>query len=397
MFIPVNQLKLKRYPPTQDKSLQAWNAADELLIEHLNETLATKSEPDLMGRCLLLNDQFGSLCCALQAIAPVYWSDSFLSSKAILLNLKRNSHQPNVQLAKPQVLKPEFSCKDSGIQFSVDQYPTWPPLNKLSLVVMRVPKHNSLLEFQLAQIRPWLSEQTQVVAAGMTKEIHNSTLAIFEKYLGSTQTSPAKKKARLIFSQVESRPLANIDLASYKLQSEDLTIYSLPGVFSRNQLDIGTQVLLPYLPKLNAEQKAVDLGCGNGVIGALIAKQQPLCQVYLTDESWLAVASAKLTFSQNNLNNGHFFHTDSLHGLPEKTFDYIFCNPPFHQQNTQTLDIAIGMFKQAAQRLKPGGELLVVANRHLKYQGILSKNFSRVQSLAKDSQFSVWQASSPRP
>ena len=50
---------------------------------------------------------------------------------------------------------------------------------------------------------------------------------------------------------------------------EDLTIYSLPGVFSAAELDTGTGLLLSTIDN-KIKGKVLDLGCGAGVIGSMI-------------------------------------------------------------------------------------------------------------------------------
>ena len=62
---------------------------------------------------------------------------------------------------------------------------------------MRVPKSLALLEDQLLRLAPAVHEGTVVVGTGMVKEIHTSTLQLFERILGPTRTSLAEKKARL--------------------------------------------------------------------------------------------------------------------------------------------------------------------------------------------------------
>ena len=69
---------LDRYPPEQkNRSLQAWDAADELLVETALPLL--QSGPATL---LLLNDQFGALAAALASYQPVQVSDSYISQLA---------------------------------------------------------------------------------------------------------------------------------------------------------------------------------------------------------------------------------------------------------------------------------------------------------------------------
>ncbi len=401
-------INLQRYPKTRDKSLRAWSAADEYLLAHLSDLQLPETT-----NILILNDQFGALTCHLSQYNLTVWTDSFLSKNAIKENLKAN------QLAKARSDKKaiRFVNQTTEILGAKDQF---------DLVIIRVPKHNSLLQFQLATIRSHLTIETKIIAAGMSKDIHKSTLKIFEQEIGATTTSLAKKKARLIFSEYKSegkRP-TNLPRSSYHLKAFDISVIGLPGVFSRDHLDIGAQVLLQYLPPTNGPQKLIDLGCGTGVLGCVAAKQNPKLIVTFCDESWLATESAKQTFQANRLNlphsaeenstkkdsadkevmteliqstrNADFITTDCLQGLSDNSYDFVLCNPPFHQQNVQTLSIANKMFSQAAEKLNQSGELRVVANRHLKYRPLLSSYFSQVKLISNNPKFVVWLAKDPK-
>jgi 23S rRNA (guanine1835-N2)-methyltransferase len=386
--IPLSELTLKRYPLTQDQSLQAWNAADELLLEQVKLNF----KQDLVSKpinCLIINDQFGCLTTSLNELAPLFWTDSFLSQEAIKRNLELNI------VTGSSLGEANKTIKSTPFSLYLKDKSRAP----FDLLLIRIPKHNSLLEYQLKQIKPLINNQTKIIAAGMTKEIHNSNIKLFESYLGRTTTSLAKKKARLIYSQfdqIENSTESGSDCKSYNLDKYGISIFGLPGVFSRDKLDIGTQVLLDHLPEVGPQESVIDLGCGNGILGAIIANKQPASVVLLADESEMAVTSAKLTFEHNELTNGQFIQTDILQGVSRNVFDYVVCNPPFHQQNVQTLSIAKNMFKQSAQCLKPSGELRVVANRHLKYFPMLKSYFSDVQAISNNHKFTVWLAKKPK-
>jgi len=371
---PIEKLTLRRFPKTKDASLKAWNSADEYLIEWISRLSILSSE-----RVLIINDQFGALTCALSSYQPYYWTDSFLSKTAIENNLKANDLNSNV--------------------FHINQCEQTIPDNLIfDLVIIRIPKHNSLLDFQLKSLSAHIDQDTKIIAAGMTKEIHKSNLNLFEKNIGPTKTSLAKKKSRLIFSIPSQSSKSFHDLiqtssTQYKINQHDLSIIGLPGVFSKDSLDIGTRVLLQYMPTTQPNQKLIDLGCGTGVLGTFAAKQNPELTVTFTDESWLAVESARQTFKRNTNSSAEFLVTNVLDGLPNNFFDHILCNPPFHQQNVQTLSIARTMFKESAKKLNTSGELRVVANRHLKYRSYLNQYFSKVEVISNDPKFVVWLAS----
>ena len=62
---------LERFPPNaEEEALQAWEAADEYLLQQVN---------DVDGLTLIFNDGFGALACALAERNPVSINDSFIS------------------------------------------------------------------------------------------------------------------------------------------------------------------------------------------------------------------------------------------------------------------------------------------------------------------------------
>src|SRR3546814_3736999 len=92
---------------------------------------------------------------------------------------------------------------------------------------------------------------------------------------------------------------------------------------------------------------------------------------------------------------GFHWH-DVTAGLAQR-FDVIVTNPPFHAQgNAARPDIGRRFIAVAAEALKPGGRLWLVANRHLPYESVLDASFgsarlrseehtSELQSLMRNS------------
>ena len=63
---------LERYPKSDN--LQAWDAADELILQELN------NRPSMADKkILILGDSFGALTIALKELAPLSYVDSFVS------------------------------------------------------------------------------------------------------------------------------------------------------------------------------------------------------------------------------------------------------------------------------------------------------------------------------
>ncbi|CAM5618036.1 Ribosomal RNA large subunit methyltransferase G OS=Streptomyces cyaneofuscatus OX=66883 GN=rlmG PE=3 SV=1 [Streptomyces cyaneofuscatus] len=118
----------------------------------------------------------GALATALAAHRPVQISDSYLARRATLANLARNgADQDAVRL---------LSSRDT-------------PPDRIDVLIVRVPKSLAFLEDQLHRLAPAVHAGTVIIGTGMVKEIHTSTLKLFERIIGPTRTSLAVRKARL--------------------------------------------------------------------------------------------------------------------------------------------------------------------------------------------------------
>ncbi|HFF8978984.1 TPA: 23S rRNA (guanine(1835)-N(2))-methyltransferase RlmG [Serratia marcescens] len=363
------QLELERYPQQEESTqLQAWEAADEYLLQQLENV-------DIGGRpVLIFNDNFGTLACALHAHRPYSVSDSYMSQLATRHNLKLNGLDPE-----------QVTLLDS-----LAELPAAP-----AVVLIRVPKALALLEQQLRALRHVVTEDTLIVAGAKARDVHTSTMQLFEKVLGPTRTSLAWKKARLIFCQAaDIVPPAAAETTNWTLDGTDWLIHNHANVFSRGSLDIGARLFLDHLPRgLNGH--IVDLGCGNGVIGLAALVQNPEAQVTFVDESYMAVASSELNVEHNlpqELDRCQFEVNNALAGIERESVQAVLCNPPFHQQHAITDHTAWQMFCDAKRCLQVGGELRIVGNRHLDYHQKLKRLFGNCTLVASNKKFVILKA-----
>jgi len=361
-------LTLQRFPATDDVNpLQAWEAADEYLLQQLDDT-------EIRGPVLILNDAFGALSCALAEHKPYSIGDSYISELATRENLRLNGID-------------ESSVKFLDRTASPADYPQQP-----GVVLIKVPKTLALLEQQLRALRKVVTSDTRIIAGAKARDIHTSTLELFEKVLGPTTTTLAWKKARLINCTFNEPPLADApQTVSWKLEGTDWTIHNHANVFSRTGLDIGARFFMQHLPE-NLEGEIVDLGCGNGVIGLTLLDKNPQAKVVFVDESPMAVASSRMNVETNMpeaLDRCEFMINNALSGVEPFRFNAVLCNPPFHQQHALTDNVAWEMFHHARRCLKINGELYIVANRHLDYFHKLKKIFGNCTTIATNNKFVV--------
>ena len=374
LSMPSGSYVLERIPQTQKGDLRAWDAADELLLHTFFENHHNAVNSNIKP-LLIINDAFGALSLALNNFEIHNWSDSYLSHLAVQHNKKLNKQSSVIRCI-------------SSIEELDEKY---------HYVLIKIPKTLALLEDQLCRLKQHINDDTVLIAAAMSKHIHTSTLKLFEKIIGTTTTSRAVKKARLIFAnnnQVQKRqsPYPKI------IQDESLNLHlsNHANVFAKDHLDIGTRFFIQQLKQCPPAEHIIDLGCGNGALGIIAQRFQPQAQLHFVDESYMAIASAKENYQYDNpnspVNSATFTISNCLSQYANEkanAANLILCNPPFHQSHSIGDQIAWQMFKQSHSKLKMGGELWIVGNRHLAYYAKLKHLFGNCRTVASNKKFIV--------
>ena len=192
----------------------------------------------------------------------------------------------------------------------------------------------------------------------------------------------------------DPNPLTPSDrkMISYRMNGINFEFYTDTSVFSRNEVDFGTNLLIDTLvkdikdrgPKM---ERFVDLGCGVGIVGIVIKSCFMAFDVTGVDINSRAVALAR----ENSMLNGvncRFMSSDVMFGLREELFDIIATNPPVRAGKKTVFSF----YEQAFDRLNPGGYLYVVLQRK---QGApstmekLSDLFGNCETLAIDGGYRV--------
>lgn len=363
LSLPQGSLKLQRLPLRRKQTLQAWDSADQLALTQLQDI-----KPD--SRILLVNDHFGALATGLSALHKqlqlTVWSDSYLAQQALHHNCQLNQ-LPAVKFVEAVAT----------------------PQGPFDLVVMRAPKSHSLIQDQIKRLVPQLAADASLLLPIMVKHLDNSLYDLLTKLLGSLSASRAVKKARVLSAQPAKVSGRSPDPVIKSWQYKDFTLSHYSGVYGRKRLDEGSQFLLENFPKGDFKC-IIDLGCGNGILSLQAAKTWPHAQILGVDESYMAVASAKLNAEQNDLATTCEFKVGNcLAALANKSADLILCNPPFHQQRVVGDQLAMAMFADASRVLDTQGELWVVGNRHLSYHAKLKRWFKHIEQQGKHPKFIV--------
>ena len=363
------ELDLIRQPEQPNEPLQAFDAADEYLLNHLAE-----QQPDAHTRVLVLNDSFGALAASLvDKVTLTSSGDSFLAALALEKNLVRNGLPFDAVRVLPA------SATLTG------------PFDR---VLIRVPKTLALLEEQLIRLQGQLAPGAQVIAAAMIKHLPRAAGELLERYIGPMHASLAVKKARLLIASADDRPaIVSPYPTRYRLDEPAIELVNHANVFCREGLDIGTRAFLPHLPKNLGQARVADLGCGNGVLAIASALSNPDAQYTLVDESFMAVQSAGENWRAALGDRPMIARAgDGLAGQEAQSLDVVLCNPPFHQQQVVGDFLAWRMFQQAREALVVGGSLYIVGNRHLGYHSKLARLFRGVEQVAATPKFVILKA-----
>lgn len=165
--------------------------------------------------------------------------------------------------------------------------------------------------------------------------------------------------------------------------------YTDNGVFSKGELDFGTELLLKNFKYDNPNNKTLlDIGCGCGPIG--IYASHLGFAVDMSDVNKRAIHLSKMSLKEQGL-NANAFESDAYKNITNK-YDYIVSNPPIRVGKEKLYEIIMN----AKEHLKDGGSLWIVVRKQQGAESMLRdmKNaYKIVEVIAKKKGFFIIKAS----
>ncbi len=127
-------------------------------------------------------------------------------------------------------------------------------------------------------------------------------------------------------------------------------------LFSTFSIDHGTDILIRAIES-NNPKSILDIGCGYGPLGIILAKNNPQADVIMVDRDLLAVKYSNLNIIKNNISNAKAFGSLGVEEFKDKKFDLIVSNVP-----AKIGDEAITQqfVLQPYEQLNPNGEYWLV-------------------------------------
>lgn len=183
--------------------------------------------------------------------------------------------------------------------------------------------------------------------------------------------------------------LSNPQEINYHFKNKLFKFKTDNGVFSKQYVDFGTNLLLNSITINNIESPLLDLCCGYGVVG-IVLKSQTNKEVYATDINERAVLLTKENAKINNVNI-NVYSGNMFENIPDISFSQILLNPPIRAGKT----VVFNLYLESYNHLVINGELDIVIQKKqgkdstLKY---LKELFKEVNIINKDKGYFIIQA-----
>lgn len=350
---------LRRYPDVEASNLFAADAADRLILDEAAAALAGVGPAETT----VIGDGYGALTLGSGAVGVRVFQDSVVGERALAENAKGVG----------------YTSLPLGREL----------LEGARVVLMQLPRSLDELEEIVANIAAYAAADVRVFAGGRIKHMTPAMNLVFTRHFARLDVSLARQKSRVL---VAAEPLrGEVPPPRSEFHADlGLQVVATGSAFAGTRIDIGTRALLAALPQAAPDAStAVDLGCGTGVVAAVLARARPGVAVLATDASWGAVESARLTAAANGLANITVTRDDALSRHPDSSVDLVLLNPPFHLGGTVHTGAASKLFAAAARVLAPGGELWTVYNSHLGYRAELSRVVGPTSEFSRNRKFTV--------
>lgn len=146
------------------------------------------------------------------------------------------------------------------------------------------------------------------------------------------------------------------------------------GVFSKKNLDFGSRTLLTAVVNKKINGKVLDLGCGYGAIGIILASILDV-DVDMVDVNKRAIHLCEMNIKENKLKRAKAFISDCYNGIND-AYDYIITNPPIRAGKVKVYEM---LFK-AKEHLNKNGELIFVIRKEQGAKSVI-KDISEVANI----------------
>jgi 16S rRNA (guanine1207-N2)-methyltransferase len=362
--------RLRRRPDAEAPDLVAVDGADRLLLDESEDARLTLGQ----GELAVIGDAYGAL-----TLAAVHDGARHVRVHQDALTGERALAANAAELGVPA----EFSSLALTAELVRDA----------RVVLVRLPRSLDALRDVAGLIAAHAAPDAVVYAGGRVKHMTLAMNDVLRESFATVDVTHARQKSRVL---VARGPRGGRDPQPATAVVDGVTVCAFGGVFAGARIDIGTRLLLAHLPESlpaaagTADDPLIDLACGTGVVAVHLARRDPAAYVYASDQSAVAVASARATVAANDVaTRVTVVRDDALGSRRDASASFIALNPPFHSGAAVSDAIAPRLFADAARVLRPGGELWCVWNSPLAYRASLERIVGPTRQVARNTKFTV--------
>ncbi len=147
-------------------------------------------------------------------------------------------------------------------------------------------------------------------------------------------------------------------ILTYEIKQKTFTFISDNGVFSKNKIDFGSQLLVETFLKQNTKKitTVLDVGCGYGFIGIVLSALLPAHATFI-DVNKRALHLTEKNCKENKVSAEVLF--SDIYENIQKSYDLIITNPPIRAGKKVVYEI----LQKAKEHLNADGELWFVIRR----------------------------------
>jgi len=171
------------------------------------------------------------------------------------------------------------------------------------------------------------------------------------------------------------------------LKGHTMEFHSTWGVFSPREVDKGTQLLLDHI-EIDRSDTCIDLGCGYGPLGLVMAAEADLGRVHLIDKDFVAIDYTQKNARLNHLDNVEVYLSNGFSAVPEDArFDVVVSNLPAKAGK----ELFYLYFYDARARMRPGSRIYVVTINGLRQfiKRIFTEVFGNYSKLKQGKDYTV--------
>jgi 16S rRNA (guanine1207-N2)-methyltransferase len=298
-----------------------------------------------------------------------------LTEPALFINARPHTKLAGADITLHQAFRPyALELQAQGLQstpvISVGVYET---------VLVLLSKNAEEAKYEIAKGLSVLKEGGLIVCAGANDAGGKRAKKILEEFGVEQINEVSGNKARAAGGEKKVMTSeARGVLQRGALQRIGDGFYSQPGLFSWDRPDKGSEILVNELPD-DLQGAGADFGCGYGYLASHVLKRCKKIKSFICiDADNRAVEACKKNLKDIKTPVTYLWEDLTREPLAQKNLDFIVMNPPFHEGKKTDAEIGKAFIRRAAESLKSGGELWMVANKQLPYEADAREVFSTI-------------------